>query len=500
MRRSARDVILAMATLAVIAGCDPSSAPSSERQAGSALPPHCKGTAGLECEAFGFDGGEARCAPDGTVDITRCISTSTRTELAQGTPPGGHPAEPPATCGNGKIDLVEEQDCPCIPGRPCHCQKVTRKAEPCDGAQLDGNSCDSLGYLGGQLACTERCGLDTIACVREAPGVAALHVATINGLGYYGPGAVPAAIAAIRGAVAAAWIIPRPHASDYDVVFAWSDPSMTALRTGRPFSGGYAADLQLSGNEAGWLLAISTYGDEPAIRVVPIDTWGHVGTPGEPVAYRTLLFIVRGARGERSLVGGARALSDHRTTLDGWFVNDAGQPVGDPFELGVAAQYAAYGARAAHLGGGRFAVAVGTAHDAAVKLLLVDGKGEPTRVAISGADPHGLPLALLATPDRIDLAYASGKPGTSTIAFTPAGAMLEQLRIASPDPAVGYVGGTRLPALVTSSGSRLHMHMRGEPPRALLGGPGMVAMVASAPDGAYALVSMSDSGLLARLR
>ena len=49
-----------------------------------------------------------------------------------------------AACGDGTVNL---------PG------------ELCDGADLDGNSCTSLGFLGGTLRCTAGCTLDTSACV-----------------------------------------------------------------------------------------------------------------------------------------------------------------------------------------------------------------------------------------------------------------------------------------------------------------------------------------------
>lgn len=48
-----------------------------------------------------------------------------------------------ASCGDGVVDL---------PG------------ELCDGEDLDGNSCASLGFLGGTLTCTDTCGLDTRGC------------------------------------------------------------------------------------------------------------------------------------------------------------------------------------------------------------------------------------------------------------------------------------------------------------------------------------------------
>ncbi len=41
---------------------------------------------------------------------------------------------------------------------------VVHDPEQCDGVDLDGQSCESLGYLGGTLACDANCGFDVSAC------------------------------------------------------------------------------------------------------------------------------------------------------------------------------------------------------------------------------------------------------------------------------------------------------------------------------------------------
>lgn len=62
-----------------------------------------------------------------------------------------------ASCGDGVVNL---------PG------------ELCDGADLDGNSCTSLGFPGGTLGCTAGCTLDTTACL--SPGVVATGQSTCS--------------------------------------------------------------------------------------------------------------------------------------------------------------------------------------------------------------------------------------------------------------------------------------------------------------------------------
>lgn len=87
----------------------------------------CDGTAlGVStCSTVGeFNGGELACSSDCTFDVSACTD------------------EIPETCGNGALDSGED----------------------CDGTELGGASCDSLGYSGGDLACAADCSFDDAAC------------------------------------------------------------------------------------------------------------------------------------------------------------------------------------------------------------------------------------------------------------------------------------------------------------------------------------------------
>ncbi len=77
----------------------------------------------LSCGAFGFYGGELLCNSDCTVSLTSCLENG--------------------KCGDGTIQAAHEE---------------------CDGANLDGASCQSQGYSGGTLGCRADCTLDTSGC------------------------------------------------------------------------------------------------------------------------------------------------------------------------------------------------------------------------------------------------------------------------------------------------------------------------------------------------
>ena len=80
---------------------------------------------GATCETEGFAGGALACAPGCTFDTSGCVPS---------TVPG---------CGNG----------------------VKEGAEECDGADLGGATCASLGFTGGgTLGCTAGCGFNTSGC------------------------------------------------------------------------------------------------------------------------------------------------------------------------------------------------------------------------------------------------------------------------------------------------------------------------------------------------
>ncbi|MCH9681068.1 MAG: hypothetical protein K0V04_06530 [Deltaproteobacteria bacterium] len=128
------------------------------------------------CETEGFDSGTLQCGLSCSIDLSGC-------ELA---------------CGNGVVD--EGEDCDTLPidaaGTRLTCEGVVgspsfgdvecgddclvdvsgcsvcgdgvvEAEEQCDGEQLAGVTCDSLGLPGGEVSCTRGCVLDASGCTGE---------------------------------------------------------------------------------------------------------------------------------------------------------------------------------------------------------------------------------------------------------------------------------------------------------------------------------------------
>ena len=96
---------------------------------------------GMGCWEFGFDSGELLCTPGCQVDSSGCY-----------------------TCGDGECqDAESESSCPqdCEP----RCGNgVMEGEESCDGTDLGGATCESLGRYGGDLACFSECTFDFSGC------------------------------------------------------------------------------------------------------------------------------------------------------------------------------------------------------------------------------------------------------------------------------------------------------------------------------------------------
>ena len=135
------------------------------------------------CTSRGYYGGTLGCTGQCKFDIASCVTT---------------PPAPTTICGDGKIDAGEECDSSNLNGQSClskgyaggdlgcygscrfnvsSCKAIVPvvvsttcgngrldAGEQCDGSNLYGQSCFTQGFAAGTLACNSQCGLDTSAC------------------------------------------------------------------------------------------------------------------------------------------------------------------------------------------------------------------------------------------------------------------------------------------------------------------------------------------------
>ncbi len=127
--------------------------------------------AGGACADFGFVGGELACGPECVVDTRGCHDCGDGRiglgESCDGAELGGlRCADVGFTVGPLACDAqcrLDTQACE-GPPRPTCGDGVRAAPEQCDGADLGGASCESLGFVGGTLACGPRCGFDDRGC------------------------------------------------------------------------------------------------------------------------------------------------------------------------------------------------------------------------------------------------------------------------------------------------------------------------------------------------
>jgi hypothetical protein len=125
---------------------------------------------GVNCSDFGFQEGTLVCANDCTLFTNACSTCGdgqlAATEECDGNNFGG------LTCTDLGFDggtLDCSQDCSqviesgCMQAPNCGNGQLD-VGEACDGGNLNGQTCESLGYDGGVLACTNGCMINTNGC------------------------------------------------------------------------------------------------------------------------------------------------------------------------------------------------------------------------------------------------------------------------------------------------------------------------------------------------
>ncbi|MBU1410941.1 hypothetical protein KKC22_05430 [Myxococcota bacterium] len=140
----------------------------------------CEGedVGGETCTTLGLGTGTLACMPNCSFDTTGCEigavcgdgTITTPTEQCEGDDVGGQTCE---TLGYYGGALTCDTDCTfellsCATfGRCGDAQVQAAYGEDCEGANLNGGTCETLGYYGGTLLCDTDCGFDLTGCASE---------------------------------------------------------------------------------------------------------------------------------------------------------------------------------------------------------------------------------------------------------------------------------------------------------------------------------------------
>jgi len=189
--------------------------------------------------------------------------------------------------GGTGVDAGTTPDAPPWPDPPC-----PMYGEACDGMDLGGNSCMTLGFAGGtSLSCASNCVFDTTACDSCEPGAAGVKACTSRAVDTYRPSSF--ALAAKGDQVAMAWLGDRNEVGESRVYFARRsadlEPDGDPVCIGSTKESQYA--LALAASPGGWFVAYTTAAGV-VVRVLATD-----GTPvGDGAIYagmHTPLFAER---------------------------------------------------------------------------------------------------------------------------------------------------------------------------------------------------------------
>jgi hypothetical protein len=180
------------------------------------------------------------------------------------------PACDPRFCGNGTLDTCSMGCAPQINCPPA-------QTEACDGENLAGATCSSVGYASGTLACASTCQLDDRACVSCAP--AAGPVLSCRRACVDGSAPVAIAIAATGTTLGLAWLTTTTTMGHL-VHFALLDRDLDVTAEAPPWpfasTGPYDDALAVAPSPSGWLVAVR----QADLTVYPFDTNAHAaGSP-----------------------------------------------------------------------------------------------------------------------------------------------------------------------------------------------------------------------------
>src|SRR6266403_122322 len=118
----------------------------------------CDGTdlGGFDCTSVGLSSGTLSCTADCRLDTSQCIASHVC---------GNGILEPGEECDNGANNSDTVPDACRTNCKLAYCgDGVVDSYEDCEGHNLDGETCVSLGYTGGTLSCDSDCQFDDQRC------------------------------------------------------------------------------------------------------------------------------------------------------------------------------------------------------------------------------------------------------------------------------------------------------------------------------------------------
>ncbi|MFO0626931.1 MAG: hypothetical protein U0325_15070 [Polyangiales bacterium] len=232
-------------------------------------------------------------------DLPRDVSAEDA-GACQVAPPPRSSVCPATTCGNGMRDRCMQCN-PCGRGGPgidagppppwdagvC----CTEATEACDGMDLGGATCASLGYRGGTLRCDDACGHDTRVCDACAdPGTRGV----CRNAPVRSDDAQDVALAVRGDRIALAWVEGSTHLG-----VALLDGSLNVLRS-TPCAGfAGARRVALTTTSAGFLLAVET---ARGVHLNPLTSDGTLAAQGSTIADGRAPLLAPGPSGDALLV------------------------------------------------------------------------------------------------------------------------------------------------------------------------------------------------------
>lgn len=205
-----------------------------------------------------------------------------------------------AACGDGRIDTFAQPQCaPCMPGHACPCSTVEVATEACDGKDLGGKTCVGLGFLGGTLACSKTCEVDTSSCSRaKAPG----RDVTPGAFGDLAISADEVAVVTSSRSILTLEVFSRKG-------LVSTKRTDLPLRVKADGAGGIG-ELRVVATKDGWVVAGQLYGSTSELRLWHVHADGTWDERGTARGQRPLFFI---RAGEALALGGETWAPDSKS-------------------------------------------------------------------------------------------------------------------------------------------------------------------------------------------